>query len=66
MPLRSYFGGSLQADAMLHVVDLSHPAWLSQNSIGDRCIVEIADFTGSGKYIAFNKMDQVDGRSAHG
>jgi GTP-binding protein HflX len=49
----------IEADALLHVVDLSHPAWESHI----RSVMEVLDEmpTIPGKaLIAFNKVDQVD------
>jgi GTP-binding protein HflX len=49
-----------EADAMLHVVDLSHPAWLSQiRSVMD--VLSKLPISPGPAIIAFNKMDQVDG-----
>lgn len=50
------------ADALLHVVDLSHPAWQSQihsvmNILGQMPV------TPGPALLAFNKIDQVDGRT---
>uniref|UniRef100_A0A7C3KHH2 GTPase HflX n=1 Tax=Oscillatoriales cyanobacterium SpSt-418 TaxID=2282169 RepID=A0A7C3KHH2_9CYAN len=49
-----------EADALLHVVDLSHPAW--QNQI--RAVMNILSqmpITPGPALLAFNKVDQVDG-----
>ena len=48
-----------EADVLLHVVDLSHPAWKSQI----RSVIEILgemEITPGPALIAFNKIDQVD------
>ena len=48
-----------EADVLLHVVDLSHPAWKSQI----RAVVEILgamEITPGPALVAFNKIDQVD------
>jgi GTP-binding protein HflX len=50
------------ADALLHVVDLSHPAWLSQI----RAVMEILKdmpITPGPVLLVFNKIDQVDGET---
>ena len=49
-----------EADALLHLVDLSHPAW--QNQI--RSVMKILSempITPGPALVAFNKIDQVDG-----
>jgi len=49
-----------EADALLHVVDLSHPAWQSQiRSV--MTILSEMPITPGPALIAFNKIDQVDG-----
>jgi GTP-binding protein HflX len=49
-----------EADALLHVVDLSHPAWQSQiRSV--MSILSKLPITPGPALLAFNKMDQVDG-----
>ncbi len=49
-----------EADALLHVVDLSHPAWQSQiESVKD--ILSEMPMTPGPALLAFNKIDQVDG-----
>ncbi|MBD1932969.1 GTPase HflX [Funiculus sociatus] len=49
-----------EADALLHVVDLSHPAWQSQiRSV--MAILSEMPVTPGPSLIVFNKMDQVDG-----
>ncbi len=63
-PLMDAFRATLEevseADAMLHVVDLSHPAWLSQiRSVMD--VLSKLPISPGPAIIAFNKMDQVDG-----
>lgn len=48
-----------EADALLHVVDLSHPAWESQiNSVKN--IIEDMPLAPNLELIAFNKIDQAD------
>ena len=63
-PLMDAFRATLEevseADAMLHVVDLSHPAWLSHI----RSVMEILSqlpIAPGPAVIAFNKVDAVDG-----
>ena len=48
-----------EADALLHVVDLSHPAWQSQIRAVMSILTEMPITPGPG-LIAFNKIDQVD------
>jgi GTP-binding protein HflX len=49
-----------EADALLHVVDLSHPAWQSQiRSV--MSILSQLPITPGPVLLAFNKMDEVDG-----
>lgn len=49
-----------EADALLHVVDLSHPAWQSQiRSV--MTILTQMPITPGPALLAFNKIDQVDG-----
>lgn len=49
-----------EADALLHVVDLSHPAWQSQiRSV--MSILAQMPITPGPALLAFNKIDQVDG-----
>lgn len=48
-----------EADALLHVVDLSHPAWQSQIRSVMSILSEMPVTPGPG-LIAFNKIDQVD------
>lgn len=49
-----------EADALLHVVDLSHPAWYSQiQSV--MSILSQMPITPGPALLAFNKIDQVDG-----
>lgn len=49
-----------EADALLHVVDLSHPAWQSQIRSVMKILTEMPISPGPA-LVAFNKMDQVDG-----
>ncbi|KGF72702.1 GTP-binding protein HflX [Neosynechococcus sphagnicola sy1] len=49
-----------EADALLHVVDLSHPAWLSQIRSVMQILSEMP-ITPGPALIVFNKIDQVDG-----
>ena len=51
-----------EADALLHVVDLSHPAWLSQIRAVMAILTEMPITPGPG-LIVFNKIDQADGDS---
>jgi GTP-binding protein HflX len=49
-----------EADALLHVVDLSHPAWQSQiRSV--MSILSEMPITPGPVLVVFNKIDQVDG-----
>ncbi len=48
-----------EADAMLHVVDLSHPAWQSQIRSVMQILSEMP-ITPGPALLAFNKIDQVD------
>jgi len=48
-----------QADALLHVVDLSHPAWQAQIRSVMRILSEMPILPGP-ILLAFNKLDQVD------
>lgn len=51
-----------EADALLHVVDLSHPAWQSQiRSV--MTILAQMPITPGPALLAFNKIDQVDGET---
>lgn len=51
-----------EADALLHVVDLSHPAWQSQiRSV--MTILSQMPITPGPALLAFNKIDQVDGET---
>ena len=55
------------ADALLHVVDLSHPAWQSQIRSVMTILAEMPETPGPA-LVAFNKIDEVDGdtlRFAH-
>ncbi|KAM3100475.1 GTPase HflX [Phormidesmis sp. 146-12] len=49
-----------EADALLHVVDLSHPAWQSQIRSVMKILSEMPISPGP-VLVAFNKIDQVDG-----
>ncbi|WP_199305287.1 GTPase HflX [Phormidium sp. FACHB-592] len=49
-----------EADALLHVVDLSHPAWQSQIRAVMKILSEMPIAPGPA-LVAFNKIDQVDG-----
>ena len=49
-----------EADALLHVVDLSHPAWHSQIRAVMQILSEMP-ITPGPALVAFNKIDQVDG-----
>lgn len=48
-----------EADALLHVVDLSHPAWESHIRSVEEVLKEMPTLPGSA-LIAFNKIDRVD------
>ncbi len=48
------------ADALLHLVDLSHPAWQSQIRSVMNILAEMPETPGPA-LVAFNKIDQVDG-----
>ncbi|MGK7934494.1 MAG: GTPase HflX, partial [Xenococcaceae cyanobacterium] len=48
-----------EADALIHVVDLSHPAWLSQIRSVTKILGEMPISPGP-ILMAFNKLDQVD------
>lgn len=48
-----------EADAMLHVVDLSHPAWSSHIASVEEILQELPAIPGQA-LIAFNKIDSVD------
>jgi GTPase len=48
-----------EADALLHVVDLSHPAWLNQIRSVMSILAEMP-ITPGPALLAFNKIDQVD------
>lgn len=48
-----------QADALLHVVDLSHPAWESHIASVEEVLAEMPAIPGQA-LIAFNKVDRVD------
>lgn len=60
-PLMDAFRATLEevteADALLHLVDLSHPAWHSQIESVDEILAEMPIATGP-TLIAFNKIDQ--------
>jgi GTP-binding protein HflX len=49
----------IEATALLHVVDLSHPAWESHIASVEEILQEMATIPAKG-LIAFNKIDQVD------
>jgi GTP-binding protein HflX len=49
-----------EADALLHLVDLSHPAWQSQIRSVMKILSEMP-ITPGPALVAFNKIDQVDG-----
>lgn len=51
-----------EADALLHLVDLSHPAWQSQIRSVMAILSEMPLTTGPA-LVAFNKIDQVDGET---
>ena len=61
--LRDAFRATLeevtQANALLHVVDLSHPAWESHMQSVEEVLGEMPEMSGP-TLIAFNKMDRVD------
>ena len=47
-----------EADALLHVVDLSHPSWMEQIAAVDRLLDDMAVATGP-RQLVFNKIDRV-------
>jgi GTP-binding protein HflX len=49
-----------EADVLLHVVDLSHPAWLSQITSVQKIL---KDMPPSPELMVFNKIDQVEGEA---
>ena len=49
-----------EADALLHLVDLSHPAWLSHIRAVREILAQMP-ITPGPALVAFNKIDQVDG-----
>jgi GTP-binding protein HflX len=51
-----------EADALLHVVDLSHPAWQEQISWVVKILGEMPIVTGP-SLLVFNKVDQVSGEN---
>jgi GTPase len=51
-----------EADALLHVVDLSHPAWESHVRSVEEVLAEMPAMTGPA-LIAFNKIDRVDSQT---
>jgi len=51
-----------EADALLHVVDLSHPAWQSQIDSVKEILSEMP-ITPGPALVAFNKIDQVEGET---
>lgn len=51
-----------EANALLHVVDLSHPAWQSQIRSVMKILAEMP-ITPGPVLLAFNKIDQVDGET---
>jgi GTPase len=63
-PLMDAFRATLEevteAEALLHVVDLSHPAWLSHIRSVMQVLTEMPVTPGPA-LIAFNKIDQCDG-----
>lgn len=65
-PLMDAFRATLeevtQADVLLHVVDLSHPAWESHIRSVDEVLAEMPAIPGKA-LIAFNKVDRVDGET---
>lgn len=65
-PLMDSFRATLEevteADAMLHVVDLSHPAWQSHIRSVMKILTEMP-ITPGPAVLVFNKIDQVDGET---
>ena len=51
-----------QADALLHLVDLSHPAWVRQIRSVNHILSEMPEIT-EPILLAFNKIDRVDGET---
>ncbi|MCS6815494.1 MAG: 50S ribosome-binding GTPase, partial [Cyanobacteria bacterium] len=48
-----------EADALLHVVDLSHPAWQTHLQVVDSLLAEMPTLSSS-TLLVFNKLDQAD------
>ncbi|HEY9701290.1 MAG TPA: GTPase HflX, partial [Allocoleopsis sp.] len=65
-PLMDAFRATLEevsdADALLHLVDLSHPAWQSQINSVNSILAELPIAPGP-VLLAFNKIDQVDSQT---
>ena len=65
-PLMDAFRATLEevsdADALLHLVDLSHPAWESQINAVNSILAELPIAPGP-VLLAFNKVDQVDSQT---
>ncbi len=51
-----------EADALLHVVDLSHPAWQTHIQVVDTLLAEMPLLPGT-TMLVFNKLDQADGEA---
>jgi len=51
-----------EADVLLHVVDLSHPAWLSQITSVQKILKDMPIAPGP-ELMVFNKIDQVEGEA---
>ncbi len=51
-----------EADALLHVVDLSHPAWQTHLQVVDDLLAEMP-LLPHARLLVFNKLDQADGEA---
>ncbi len=51
-----------EADALLHVVDLSHPAWQTHLQVVDALLAEMP-LLPHARLLVFNKLDQADGEA---
>ena len=60
-PFRSTLEEAVDADLVLHVVDVSHPAWEEHLRVGDE-VLEGLGVDREGELIVLNKIDLVGGR----
>jgi GTP-binding protein HflX len=60
---RSTLEETLQADLILHVVDLSHPRWHEQMEVGDAVLADLGVDMDRVAHV-FNKVDKCDGGGA--